>query len=92
MRSSASLGNEAFDGVIDDVSIYGVALSAAQVSTHYNQGVPEPASHALLLAAAGAVVGVRRRAQVLLISCATNRAEWRWFTQRSFLCLRQLEP
>lgn len=57
--STGSPGNEYFDGVIDDVSIYNYALTSTQVLNHYNEGVPEPSSLALL--SLGGLLLARRR-------------------------------
>lgn len=35
-------GSEMFVGTLDEVAIYGTALSAAQVTAHYNAGTPSP--------------------------------------------------
>lgn len=51
-----------FDGRIDEVAIYGTALSQARVQAHI-AAVPEPAATGLLVAAAATALARRRRTQ-----------------------------
>lgn len=47
------------DGGIDEVAVYGYALSAEQVREHYYTAIPEPATFALF--GLGALAAIRRR-------------------------------
>ena len=51
-----------FDGLIDEVAIYGTALDASTITGHYNAGlVPEPGS--LVLMGLGSLAMLMRRRQ-----------------------------
>ncbi len=52
--------NQRFAGSMDEIAIYGTALSGEQIRAHYLVGVPEP-STCLLLALAGLSLAARRR-------------------------------
>ena len=56
-----SPGTENFDGVIDEVAVYGTALSAADVSAHYLAAIPEPATLGLLAAGIFLIPGRRKK-------------------------------
>ena len=54
-----ALASQILDGTIDEVAIYGYALTGEQVREHYYAAVPEPAT--LVLLAGGCLALVRRR-------------------------------
>jgi len=50
-----------FNGSLDEVAVYGSALTAADVLEHYTAAIPEPAAAALLLLGGGSLLAGRRR-------------------------------
>ena len=60
-NSSSGHPTSYFSGALDEVAIYGSALTATDVLEHYTAAIPEPAAAVLLLLGGGLLAGRRRR-------------------------------
>jgi hypothetical protein len=64
---SGDAGYRPYDGLLDEVAIYGTVLNADTVAAHYDAGiVPEPSS-SMLLAIGGLMLMLRRRSNPILL-------------------------
>jgi hypothetical protein len=64
---SGDAGYRPYDGLLDEVAIYGTVLNADTVAAHYDAGiVPEPSS-SMLLAIGGLMLMRRRRSNPVLL-------------------------
>jgi hypothetical protein len=50
-----------FNGTLDEIAIYGAALSSDQLLAHYNTSIPEPSTLALAALSSLALLAMRRR-------------------------------